>query len=152
MKQEKVSVRVVPDIRRMKGESRFPLKLRITYKGDRKYYGTGYDATTEEWETINSSSASGDLRKIKNEIGSTEKRALKKAEEIVPFSFKQFEKEFFEQRIRYENLKSAFDAYIHQLKSNEQWGTATSYQTACNALHKFRPKIALEDINKEFLQ
>ena len=137
MKQEKVSVKVVPDIRRMKGESRFPLKLRITSKGERKYYGTRYDASEEEWETINIAEAKGDLRKIKVEIAGIEKKAQNCIERITPFSFKQFEKEFFEQRIRYENLKSAFDAYIEQLKANEQWGTATSYQTACNALHKF---------------
>jgi integrase len=152
MKQEKVNVKVVPDIRRMKGESRFPLKLRITCKGTRKYYGTGYDASREEWDHINSAEAKGDLRKIKVEIAGIEKNAQTCIDRITPFSFKQFEKEFFEQRIRYESLKSAFDVYIEDLKANEQWGTAASYQTACNALHKFKPKIALEDIDKEFLQ
>ncbi len=152
MKQERVNVRIVPDTRRKKYEDRFPIKLRITFKGERKYYGTGYDANQEEWDKINSAAASGELRKAKVELGSIEKRAQKTVESISPFSFKQFEKEFFEQRIRYESLKSAFDAYIDQLKTNEQWGTATSYQTACNALHKFKPKIALEDVDKEFLQ
>ena len=147
-----MNVKVMPDIRRVKGEGKLPLKLRITFKGERKYYGAGYDATQEEWDKINSADVKGDLRKIKIEIGSIEKRALKTAEEIIPFSFKQFEKEFFEQRIRYESLKSVFDTYIRQLKANEQWGTATSYQTACNALHKFKTKIALEDIDREFLQ
>jgi len=152
MKTEKVSVKVVSDIRRIKGEGRFPLKLRITFKGERKYYGTGYDASQEEWDKINSADAKGDLRKTKVEIASIEKRAQTCIEGITPFSFKQFEKDFFEQRIQYESLKSAFAAYIAQLKANEQWGTATSYQTACNALHKFRAKITLEDIDKEFLQ
>ncbi len=152
MKQEKVSVKVVSDIRRAKDENRFPLKLRLTFKGLRKYYATGYDASPEDWERINSDKASGDLRKIKIEISATEKKAILCIEKIVPFSFKQFEKVFFDQKIRYENLKSAFDAYIDQLKANEQWGTATSYQTACNALHKFKSHISLEDITKEFLQ
>jgi len=152
MKKEKVGVKVMPDIRRMKGEGRFPLKLRITFKGERKYYGTGYDATQDEWDRINSTKAKDDLRKIKVEIAGIEKKAQTCVDEITPFSFKQFEKEFFEQRIRYESLKSAFEAYISQLKANDQWGTATSYQTACNALHKFKTKINLEDIDKEFLQ
>jgi len=90
MKKEKVSVKVVPDIRRMKGEGRFPLKLRITFKGERKYYGTGYDASQEEWDKINSAEAKGDLRKSKVEIASIEKRAQACIEGITPFSFKQF--------------------------------------------------------------
>src|SRR6186713_3049381 len=106
MKQEKVSVKVLPDVRRAKGENRFPLKLRLTFKGQRRYYGTGFDASAEEWERINSDKASGDLRKIRIEISATEKKAILCIENIVPFSFKQFEKVFFDQKIRYETLKS----------------------------------------------
>lgn len=152
MKQEKVGVKIVPDIRRNKEGGRFPLKLRVTFKGERKYYGTGYDATKDEWDGINSAGAKGGLRKIRIEIAGIEKKAQTHIESISPFSFKQFEKEFFDQRIYYESLKSAFDSYIAQLKSNDQWGTATSYQTACNALHKFKGKIAIADIDVEFLQ
>lgn len=45
MKQEKVNVRVIRDNRRQKDGLRFPLKLRLTYKGLRRYYGTGYDVS-----------------------------------------------------------------------------------------------------------
>ena len=49
MKKGRVNVRVVPDTRRKKGQGRFPLKLRVTVKGERRYYGTGFDVTEEEW-------------------------------------------------------------------------------------------------------
>ena len=52
MKRDKVNVKIVPDVRRSKNNERFPLKLRITYKGDRRYYATGYDASDEEWMMI----------------------------------------------------------------------------------------------------
>jgi integrase/recombinase XerD len=68
MKKEKVGVKVVPDNRREKDEARFLLKLRITYKGRRRYYGAGYDVTNEEWKVVNSADAKGPLRKIKNKI------------------------------------------------------------------------------------
>ena len=64
MKQDKVNVTVTPDNRRSKNDERFPLKLRVTYKGRRKYYGTGYDASIEEWNIINSINAKNNLRKI----------------------------------------------------------------------------------------
>jgi integrase/recombinase XerD len=54
MKQEKVNVKVVPDTRRCKDNKRFPLKLRVTHKGSLRYYATGYDASNEEWNIINS--------------------------------------------------------------------------------------------------
>jgi hypothetical protein len=41
MKQDNVHVKIVPDIRRIKTASKYPLKLRISYKSERKYYATG---------------------------------------------------------------------------------------------------------------
>jgi hypothetical protein len=52
-----------------------PLKLRITYKGRRTYYGIGHDANEEEWKIINSAEAKGSLRKIKNKIVTIENDA-----------------------------------------------------------------------------
>ena len=152
MKQEKVSVAVMPDSRRQMTDERFPLKLRITYKGSRRYYSTGFNVTMEEWEIINSIKAKSKLREIKNSIGIIENDARNCCDSISPFTFMRFEKEFFDQRIQYENVQSAFDVYIEELKTNGQVGTASSYKTACNSLHKFKPKLQFEDITKEFLQ
>jgi integrase/recombinase XerD len=152
MKQGKVNIAVVVNSRRKKNNQRFPLKLRITYKGDRRYYSIGYDVTEEEWNIINSINAKGRLRDIKNNIAIVESDARKVCDEIAPFSFVQFEYKFFDQRIKYESLQSAFDAYVNELKENRQYGTAASYVTACNDLHKFKSSLKLEDITKEFLQ
>jgi integrase len=142
----------VPDNRRKNNENRFPLKLRITHKGNRKYFSTGYNVTSEEWEIINSINAKGKLREIKNNIVIIENDARNCCNSIIPFSFIHFEKEFFDQRMQYENVKSAFDVYIKDLKTNGQVGTASSYQTSCNSLHKFKPRLQFDDITKEFLQ
>ena len=104
MKQEKVNVKVVPDSRRSKESNGFPLKLRVTYKGDRRYYATGHDASIEEWNIINSVDAKRNLRKIKNAIAAIENDALKCSEKISPFSFRQFEKQFFDEKIIFENV------------------------------------------------
>jgi integrase/recombinase XerD len=152
MKNGKVSVKVLPDSRRTKSKGRLPLKLRITYKGERKYYGTGFDASSEDWAIINSAGAKGDLRRVKNDIAEVEKKAQECAGRIAPFSFKQFERDFYGKSIRFESLQSAFDVVVGQLESEDRWGTASSYRTACNALDRFKAKISLEDVDREFLQ
>ena len=96
MKQNKVTVKVVPDLRRTKVKGKYPLKLRVTYKADRKYYGTSYDATLKEWDIINSKDSVGKLRKIRNGIAILEEKTYNCCEAIVPFSFTAFENEFFE--------------------------------------------------------
>ena len=59
MKHGKVNIAVVVDNRRRKNDERLPLKLRITYKGERRYYSIGYDTTEEEWNVVNSVNAKG---------------------------------------------------------------------------------------------
>src|SRR2546423_745800 len=111
MKQERVNVKIIPDNRRCKTNERFPLKLRITYRGMRKYYGTGYDACMKEWKIINSADAKSQLRKIKIAITTTESDAQKCCDGIFPFTFKKFEYEFFDKKVVFLNLTSAFDSY-----------------------------------------
>jgi integrase/recombinase XerD len=152
MKHGKVNIAVVTDKRRKKNGDRLPLKLRITYKGERRYYSTGYDATDQQWNIVNSADAKGKLRDIRNNIAIIENDARKVCDDIKPFSFAEFEHEFFDQRIKYENLQSAFDAYVKELKENRQYGTAASYRTSCNVLHRFKSSLKFEDITKEFLQ
>ena len=78
--------------------------------------------------------------------------AQKCCDTIKPFSFKKFENEFFDQKIKFENLTSAYDFYISQLKNNGQFETAKSYQDSSNALNRFHPNLKVDDITKEFLK
>jgi integrase/recombinase XerD len=152
MKQDKVYVKIVPDIRRLKTGAKFPLKLRITYKGERKYYATGLDVSDEQWEIINSAEVKGKFQKIRIEMAEIEKKALDCVSKILPFSFVVFERDFFRTAPREQTLEVAYESYIAELRSNEQYGTAKSYQDSKNTLRRFRPgKVRFEDITKEFL-
>jgi len=152
MKQVKVNVKVVPDLRRTKDKGKYPLKLRITYKAIRRYYGTSYDATSKEWEIINSNLATGKLRSIRNAIAILEEKACKCCEAITPFSFISFENEFFEKKIIFENVDAAYKFVLDELRLNGQFGTLTGYTTAQHSLQKFKSNIRFEDVTKEFLQ
>ncbi len=152
MKQDKVNIKVGVDNRRQKDKKRFPLKLRITHKGERKYYSTGYDSTIEEWEIINTANAKGNLRKIKNAITTIENDVEKCISQIVPFSFREFEKLFFNEKNEQNDLKTMFINYIETLKNNEQFGTALSYDTAYKSLIRFFPDFDFKDVTVEFLQ
>ena len=152
MKQSKVNVMVLPDTNRAKKDQRVALKLKITYKGKRRYYSTGYDASKEEWIMVNSPEAKARLRRIKNAITEIEINAQKCCDTIIPFSFKQFEYIFFDQSIIFADLKSAYASYIEQLKKNEQYSSAVGYKTAINNFEKFRPNLKLDDITIEFLE
>lgn len=152
MKQATVHVKIVPDIRRIKTASKYPLKLRLTYKGARKYYATGLDVSDAQWEIINSPEVKGKFQKIRIEMAEIEKKALECVARVVPFSFSIFEREFFRAAPCEQTLEVAYDNYIAELCANEQFGSANSYRNSKSALKHFRPgKVRLEDVTKEFL-
>ncbi|HLR37533.1 MAG TPA: Arm DNA-binding domain-containing protein [Chitinophagaceae bacterium] len=147
MKTQKVSLKMILDTRRKKASDEFPIKLRITHNRRRKYYGVGYDVAPREWEMITRDTAKGKLRKLKHMLNDIEKDAQETSESIHPFSFSQFEKEFFDNKITFQTLEAAYDFYIEKLKKNNQYGTAESYNAALTSLQKFRPHLAIEQIN-----
>lgn len=152
MKKNLATASVVPDKRRGKNDGCLPLKLRITFKGERKYYGTGMDATEEEWQAIQQKVAKSELKKKSLAVAEIEVNAQKCCDGIPNFSFVQFEKEFFPKKLEVTDLKTAFASYITELRNKEQIGTALNCEVACTSLHKFRNKILLEHITPEFLK
>ncbi len=152
MKQAITQVKVVPDLRRELKKSKYPLKLRITFNRERRYYGTGYKITLSDWDLLNSDKAKGKMQKLRNEIAEIETKAADVINTLDGFSFSDFEDQYFEKPIRYENLKSAFEAVIRQLGSEGRVGTETSYGASINALEKFRPNCKLNDVNVDFLK
>ena len=63
MKKHLANASIVPDKRREKEGGSLPLKLRVIFKGEREYYGTGVDATDEEWQIIQQKAAKVSLKK-----------------------------------------------------------------------------------------
>jgi integrase/recombinase XerD len=53
MKQRNITVTIVPDKRRIKDDVTYPSNSRVTYKGNRKYYATGYNASLKECSQMN---------------------------------------------------------------------------------------------------
>ncbi|ANH83174.1 hypothetical protein A8C56_21270 [Niabella ginsenosidivorans] len=152
MNKQHIFTQIIPDYRRTMQDDRYPLKLKITYKGERRYYGTGYTANKKEWELINDPNPRGKYKTTRNEIVAIETKAMELVKKIVPFSFREFQEEFFEKPIKYQTLKNAFDELIAQLKKEDRVGTATNYQTTINALEIFRPNMRLENVTIKYLQ
>jgi integrase len=151
MKEHRVTVKVVPDTRRSKLSGKYPLKLRLTCKGERRYYNTIYDVSTEEWEAINSDQVKGRLRTIRNEISSLELDAEETIRLMDVFSFSKFEKRFYKKSGKSRTINDFFREYIDQLTTERRIGTAEAYQTALNALIKFKGDKKVSEITADYL-
>src|ERR1017187_7060093 len=128
MKQSIITVSIVQDKRRIKDDATYPLKLRITYRGIRKYYATGYNTNLADYMLMKQDKARGDLHKT------------------------NLEELFFPKKVPVSNLQSAFDSYISEFNKNGQIGSAISYSCACVSLHKFKAGLKFEHLTPEFLR
>ncbi len=152
MKQRNITVTIVPDKRRIKDDVTYPLKLRITYRGSRKYYATGYNASLEDYKLMKENNVRGELRKTNLALTEIQINAQKCCDCLETFSFTKFEELFFPKKVPIMNLQSAFDSYISELEENGQIGTAASYSCACVSLHKFKAGLKFEHLTPEFLR
>lgn len=67
------------------------LKLRVTYKGYRKYYATGYNASLKDYSLIMENKVRGELRKINLARSEIQINAQKCCDSLERFSFLKFE-------------------------------------------------------------
>ena len=140
------------DARRMKADNTYPLKLRVTYRRERKYYKIGMDLSLDNWEKLNAPKPRGDLKDMKIKTTLILEKADKVIGEMEEFSFYKFEKEFFKIPKAVQNVKTAFEERVDELESEGRISTASSYRTAMNSLLEFKNSLKFWDITPEFLQ
>lgn len=143
------------DTRRKKENGKFPIKLTVYLRPDKKRYNTGYDASTEEWEKMNGKSLKDSaLKDLKIKTNALLSKACKILEDLTPFSFASFEKAFFQNGSSKSDLslKHWFQEYGEVLEKQGREGTRTSYQTTFNSINAFKKDLKLTDITKSFLE
>ncbi len=147
-----VSIKVVLDKRRVKKDNRYPIKVRITHQRYSKYYYTGYDASVDEWSIIHSENAEDDLLDIKTEITNNHVEIKKIIKNIKPFSFEEFEDEYFDKPVDAADVYEAYDRYIRVLDANDQDGTLGNYEESKVSLLKFSPSLRFDQVTPFFLR
>ncbi|MCC6760407.1 MAG: site-specific integrase [Chitinophagaceae bacterium] len=148
MKQLKVHVAVIIDRRRPKSDGTLPLKLRITFNRERKYYNIGYDISLADWAKYLAGNYRGALKDLRTQIVEFENGANQVIRDIErsdeQFSFRRFEELFFEPKPIVKNALELMAEYCEALKANGKISSADSYNTARNSLIEFYGKDKLD--------
>lgn len=154
MEQHKPTATFFLDKRRITSDSKYPLKLTIYQRPNKKRFSTRITLSVEEWNKINGLNLKDErLKRLKIQINAIHTHANKIIEKLSPFSFESFEANFFNKKIvsTDQTIEYAFDTYIQELNDQGRIGTKTSYNTTKNSLLQFQPKLTFKDITPEFL-
>lgn len=147
------------DTRRKKSDSTFPVKLRLTYKGIRKYYAI-FNISLSESDYLK---VIGQKIPREKQLKQIRKDALDfkhQADEFINlspgFTFQSFNHKFIKKGSNDHLPNDAFAyfiAYIDELKEESRLNTCMSYQYALKSLKEFNKgkTLPFESIDQRFL-
>lgn len=136
----------------------YPVKIRVTYKGVRKYFSCNAEFTEEEFERTMSTRPA--LRDRANQKYLLDKKS--KIESIIQgmkvFSWEELKSKYYDEdpvpastRKKDNPVYDLFDIFIENNYAENRVGNAKVLQCAKSSFMAFRPKLRFEDITKEFL-
>lgn len=141
------------DTSRTKKNGLHSVKIRITHNKKRKYFATGYDMDSQDFEQVLFGKRKTEQqRQMKVRLEFFEKKALEIIERLPAFSFNAFTEKFVGKRQAHGSVAAGFDEYIENLFLEKRIGTASSYRTACNSLESFKADLTFADITPTFLK
>lgn len=147
-----ITVASILDNRRKTIKDTYPVKIRVTYKRDRKYYSTGKELSTEEWRKLPESKARK-IVEIREDIENSFSIVKAGVESLVSKS--EFSFDALNLRLGKavgDTLNSALKAKIEKLKSEERIGTMIYYQSVLKGVELFADtKIEFGDITVDWL-
>jgi len=140
------------DTRRPTKDEEFPVKIRVTFNRDRKYYSTGKKLTLKDWEKL-------PITKIRafSEVKADIQNSFEKVKEIVQtleetnnFSFELLNRDLG--KSLNDTLNTAFKAKISNLESEGRSGTQLYYNAALVSIEKFAGEnILFSDVTIDWL-
>ncbi len=146
-----ITVNIVHDLRRMKSNKLFPVKLRITNDRRSKYIETGIDLSKEDYLKLSSKHRSKDLNETKEKLLELQAKANSIIKTLQPFNFPVFKERFKQKTYDSTFLETLYTEIINKLKGQGRIGTADNYQRSINSLQLFKKNLRFEDVNDDFL-
>jgi integrase/recombinase XerD len=122
-----------------------PVKLCITHKRTRKYYSISDKIKDTKWlflsvadiKKVTGESPRGKYRDILFEFERITDEAEKVINDIIVFSFNQFEEKYFHKSSDWDNLFVAMVDHIKSLKEEERFGYAASFESTIRSVKEF---------------
>ena len=148
-----ITVAAILDNRRETKSGAYPVKIRVTFKRDRKYYSTGKNLSVSEWEKLEKTKNS-ELLCIKKDLQYTYERVrdvVQSLENEGKFSFDALNNRLG--KCIDETLNAAFQAKIDSLVESGAIGNSITYTCAFRHLEKYAgTKITFDSITVDWLK
>jgi len=135
-----------------KKDGKCSVYIRVISRRKHKSYKTGISLSAKEFDrAMTAKRRTTQETKHQRKIQSFEKKANDVIETLPFFTFPKFEELYLSNRDVVNNIASAFEQYITELREQERIGTAESYEVAKNSIEKFKAGLKFADITPRLL-
>jgi integrase/recombinase XerD len=131
------------DTRRIKKNSKYPLKLRILFERKGINFSLGIDLTEDDFKSLNSKEIPDYLQLLSETVMRYKLDAGRIIRELEPFTFEAFRNRFNKGPRNDYNVFPIFESYILELKKAGRSKTAKSYESALRSIKSFIGKDVL---------
>ena len=148
---------IILETRKSNADELHPVKLRITYKGDRKYYtlkGLNKKTLYLSDADFDKISTATKLKPLKIHLSEIENKAMGVIAGMTVFSFESFESAYFSKHINTNDLFSNLEATAKQFREAGKISTAVTYECSLNSLKEYTGKaqFTFESVTVKFLK
>lgn len=169
MKRGEITTAIILEKRKPNKNGKYPVKLRVTFKREQRYYtlrnskdeaeknenasGEPYLFTLEEFSKINADRPREPYNQISIKLKALEKRAKDVINLLPIFTFQSFKAKFFSEVEDETDLLAAMRNTIRKFRNEGKISTAITYECTINSLQNFteKKKIAFYEIDVDFL-
>lgn len=148
-----ITVASMLDNRHKTPQDTCPIKIRVTYKRERKYYATGKSLTMDEWERL-PNGKNRELKEIRESVENSFSLVRMNVEALAErggFSFDALNVRLG--KATGDTINTAFKAKIASLKKEERIGTMSFYHNIFKNTEAFAGStIKFEDISIDWLK
>ncbi|MGN6339352.1 MAG: phage integrase SAM-like domain-containing protein [Ginsengibacter sp.] len=146
-----VTVNIFHDLRRVKKNNLYPVKVRVTFDRRSKYMETGIDLSKEDFGKLSSRRISKELLDIKENLLELEAKANSIIKIVRPFNFPVFIEKFKQKTYDATYVETVYVEIINKLMAQCRVGTADNYKSSLQSLLLFKKNLRFEDISDTFL-
>lgn len=147
-----ITVAPIIDTGHPKQSGVYPIRIRVTYARQRRYYPTGKDMTLEDWEKLETAK-SRTLGAVRKDIENSYSVVRDTVEELAmtgAFTFDNLNKRL--KRGADTTINTAFRTKIEELQKQDRIGSKLVYNVVLQGIERFSgPRVSFESVSVEWL-
>ena len=158
---QRITIKIILDTRRVKISGLFPVKIRVTFQREQKYFPVyapadldPLDLSSEDFARVYGDKPRGEFKVLRDYLDGIDRKAKNAADALPMFTFQAFEAAMFKVQPTKKSgdLAEAFETKINTFTQQSRISSAELYRHTWTSLVNFKKGLRFADITPKMLE